>query len=313
MIRIIICMTFTCIVASKLYTQDSQFSQFYATPLYTNPAKAGTDFLDEQQTARFGLQYLNYWDGLFKTINLSYDQKIDKLHGGVGINANSTRHGLTSGFVLNRYELFYSLHSVASKKHNLHLNSSAGLGLGTRTFEGYTLSGPGSIPEPISSRKAFPILNMGILFYGNKFHVGAVVHNINEPISLVIENYKSVLVSKLTLHAGYAFTPCKNWKIIPQALFTHQNYLDQITTGTTINHKKLSMGVWYRSNIYNPYSNFEIMVNNIGYQYKNFKFMYSIDYPITQTLQGPHYSHEVSLIYSLKSQKPVTAKCSALY
>ena len=39
--------------------QEPEFSQFYASPVYTNPAMAGTAFCGRQSTGRFSLNYRN--------------------------------------------------------------------------------------------------------------------------------------------------------------------------------------------------------------------------------------------------------------
>ena len=64
--------------------QDPQFSQFYANPLYLNPAFAGSE-----QCPRAHINYRNQWPALgstYVTYSASYDQHVDWLEGGVGIN-----------------------------------------------------------------------------------------------------------------------------------------------------------------------------------------------------------------------------------
>ena len=62
--------------------QDPEFTQFYANPLYLNPAFAGT-----AKGARFSMNYRNQWASLntpFVTYAVSYDQHFDALGGGIG-------------------------------------------------------------------------------------------------------------------------------------------------------------------------------------------------------------------------------------
>ena len=62
--------------------QDVGFSQFYANPLYLNPAFAGS-----KVAPRISLTYRAQWPGLvsaFTTVSASYDQYIPDLHGGIG-------------------------------------------------------------------------------------------------------------------------------------------------------------------------------------------------------------------------------------
>ena len=71
--------------------QDVGFSQFYANPLYLNPAFAGS-----KVAPRISLTYRAQWPGLvsaFTTVSGSYDQYIPDLHGGIGAIVMSDRQG----------------------------------------------------------------------------------------------------------------------------------------------------------------------------------------------------------------------------
>ena len=71
--------------------QDPEFSQFYANPLYLNPALAGSEDYN-----RAIINYRNQWPELdrgFVTYNASYDQFVNKMHGGVGALLNYDNAG----------------------------------------------------------------------------------------------------------------------------------------------------------------------------------------------------------------------------
>lgn len=58
----------------SVYAQDPEFTQFYANPLYLNPAFAGS-----QRCPRVALNYRNQWpalSGTFVTSSASYDQHV---------------------------------------------------------------------------------------------------------------------------------------------------------------------------------------------------------------------------------------------
>ena len=62
--------------------QDPQFSQFYAAPLYLNPAFAGST-----QQGRVGMNYRNQWpaiDANFTTISAYADFYIEDKNSGIG-------------------------------------------------------------------------------------------------------------------------------------------------------------------------------------------------------------------------------------
>ena len=71
--------------------QDAAFSQFYANPMYLNPAMAGTN-----RCPRFALNYRNQWPALpssFVTYSASYDKHAPLLNGGVGLQVMNDREG----------------------------------------------------------------------------------------------------------------------------------------------------------------------------------------------------------------------------
>src|SRR6201990_792280 len=66
--------------------QDPQFSQFYAAPLYLNPAFAGST-----NQARIGLNYRNQWpaiDANFTTFSAFADFYLEDYNSGVGVIIN---------------------------------------------------------------------------------------------------------------------------------------------------------------------------------------------------------------------------------
>lgn len=70
-------------ISEFVYGQDPQFTQFYANPLYLNPAFAGT-----ARCARITFNYRNQWpnlSGTYVTYSAGYDQHFDVLAGGVGL------------------------------------------------------------------------------------------------------------------------------------------------------------------------------------------------------------------------------------
>ena len=89
----------TCLVT---YSQDPQFTQFYANSLHLNPALAGKDL-----SPRFHSGYRNQWPEIknaYVTYNLEYDDFIEKIHGGLGFQF---LHDKTANGVLNTNLLSY--------------------------------------------------------------------------------------------------------------------------------------------------------------------------------------------------------------
>ena len=69
----------------KTNAQDPHFSQFYANPMYLNPAITGTNFCP-----RWIMNYRNQWPAIpgdYVTYSSSFDFGLNELHGGVGLIA----------------------------------------------------------------------------------------------------------------------------------------------------------------------------------------------------------------------------------
>ena len=83
---------------ARCFAQDVIYSQFYANPLYLNPALAGAK-LDQRIT----LNYRNQWPSIsqgYITYSASWDQQFDKISGALGVSVNADVAG---GGVYNKF------------------------------------------------------------------------------------------------------------------------------------------------------------------------------------------------------------------
>ena len=101
----------------KAAAQDTQYSQFYAAPLYLNPALTGST-----QLTRIGINYRNQWPGLDQSFN-SYSAYIDHYmfdyNSGIGLIFNGSQESMaqlsTNEIGLLNLFLFNCFHSKAFK------------------------------------------------------------------------------------------------------------------------------------------------------------------------------------------------------
>src|SRR5436189_5376057 len=85
------CCCLLLLPALTVKAQDPEFTQFYANPLYLNPAFAGS-----AKCPRLNLNYRNQWPaltGTFVTYSASYDQHFDGIGGGLGLLFLSDKAG----------------------------------------------------------------------------------------------------------------------------------------------------------------------------------------------------------------------------
>src|SRR6186713_3130083 len=96
-----------------LFAQDPQFSQFYANPIYTNPAFTGTsNNLRLVMIARDQYTALN---NNYKTAAASLDAKVPSLNGGLGLMAMADVAG--DGYLTTTtINAIYAYHVALSRK-----------------------------------------------------------------------------------------------------------------------------------------------------------------------------------------------------
>ena len=78
-------------VANEAQAQDPEFTQYYANPLFLNPAFAGSD-----RCPRMVMAYRNQWpamSGNYVTQAVSYDQHINSIQGGLGLTVMHDQAG----------------------------------------------------------------------------------------------------------------------------------------------------------------------------------------------------------------------------
>lgn len=104
------------------FAQDPQFTQFYANPLYLNPAFAGT-----ARCPRVVLNYRNQWPaltGTFVTTSASFDQHVDGIMGGLGLLVTHDQAGKGT---LNTTTVsgIYSYQQAISRKFSMKVGFQA--------------------------------------------------------------------------------------------------------------------------------------------------------------------------------------------
>jgi type IX secretion system PorP/SprF family membrane protein len=109
----------------NLQAQDPQFTQFYANPLYLNPAFAGS-----VRCPRLVLNYRNQWPaipGTYVTYSASYDQHFDGINGGLGLIATNDVAG-EGTLTTTNISGIYSYHLEVSKTFSIKAGFQATYG-----------------------------------------------------------------------------------------------------------------------------------------------------------------------------------------
>jgi type IX secretion system PorP/SprF family membrane protein len=311
--------------------QDPQFSQFYAAPLYLNPALTGST-----GQARAGINYRNQWpaiDANFTTMSAYFDYFIEDKSSGVGIILNRDVEGLAG---------LRSLFVGLQYSYELYLTKNLGFRAGTQialynrdinfnklTFGDQIDPTTGSFVNPNTAEqfntnfsKTFGDLSLGGVFFTKVAYLGIAAFHLNQPNQSIIDE-QSKLPIKLSVHGGFKFymkpgavgsgiyTHEAERSIGPAFQYRHQGQFDQMDLGVYYTAEPLVMGIWYRGVPFKPVNGFvnnESIVFLLGFTRigpkEALNIGYSFDYTISALTASSGGAHEFSLTYTWPMRNP---------
>ena len=241
-----------------LLAQDAQYSQFYANPLYLNPAFTGTG-----HNSRIALNHRVLWPSLpqaFRTYSISIDYSADAYNSGFGFIMHSENEG-TVDLQTTTGSFIYSYQLVISKE--LVIRPAMKFGHTVRGFDqsklllGDQLNFGGGITSQDPGLRSFKLKNYwdigtGILVFTPKYWFGLAIDHLNRAnISLLEGDDK--LQYRYSAHIGGRFTLSKNVptgtvpaSIAPSALYKRQGNFQQLDIGASVHMQPLVIGAYYR-------------------------------------------------------------------
>ena len=298
--------------------QDPQFSQFYAAPLYLNPAFAGS-----AELARAGLNYRNQWPAYptqFVTYSGYFDYYFDEYNSGVGLLLLSDRQG-QSGLVSNSVTLQYAYKLRLTDKLVFRAGLEGSYVLqnidkGNLIF-GDQIDFTGQI-KPITGdniigkdfRNRYFDFGAGGLLYSEKFWVGFAASHLLTPINSFIDG-NSQLSIKYSAHMGYKFLlptsadfnfpgGFRDVSITPTVQYKQQGKFSQMDAGMYFTYEPFVIGTWYRGLPFKPVeglSNNESIIMLVGISSNGLHIGYSYDYTISKLGIATGGAHEISIRY----------------
>jgi len=305
------------------YAQDPQFSQFYANPLYLNPAFAGGAL-----APRVMMNYRNQWPGLaanYVTTSFGIDHFFSNANSGVGllfVNDTQGTGNLRTSEISAQYAYQLKFNETTALRMGLqgtYANRSADLS--SLTFpDQYTNRGFTSNPtaDPLAQngtpRIGYMSFASGLLLYSDRYWIGVSAHHINRPQQAFFRVSDSDrLPIKGSVHAGLkipfgGYTGLgdewdKEKSISPAILYKFQGKYDQLDLGVYVTYSPIVLGLWYRGLPIKKYvpniTNSESIIALVGYRQDRFSFGYSFDATISSLGLASGGAHELSLSYIL--------------
>lgn len=288
-----------CLTGFVSYGQDPQFTQFYANPIYLNPAFAGS-----HGCPRFAVNYRNEWPSLtgnYVTYSMSYDQYFKNISGGFGVIAMHDQQGQGTIFT-SMLGAIYSYHLNVSRKFKMMFGARAAMFNKFLDWDKLTFGdmidprrgfiyATGDVPR--GGSRYFFDASAGFLGYNKHFFFGFAAHHLNRPDESMIIG-SSRLPIRMTGHMGAKIplgskSQYKNiTSIMPNVIYQYQNGFQELMFGTYVQYGAFTAGAWFR--------NRDAFILTIGVDTGKFRLGYSYDVTVSRLNNGVSGgSHEISL------------------
>jgi len=303
---------------TKDYAQDVIYSQFYANPLYLNPALAGAK-LDQRIT----LNYRNQWPSIkqgYISYNASWDQQFDKISGALGVMVDADVAG---GGVYNKFSGsgIYSYRVQATRYIVLNAAAEASyiqykLDWNKLVFGDQIDIRTGNVEatrEDVPSRLNIGNVDfsVGVLGgYKESLYFGVAVNHLTRPDIAFYEGNANHIPMRWTVHSGVLIDfrqgmdgeDLRNFSISPNFIYVQQGQFRQLNIGLYMNRFPLVTGLWMRHNFGNP----DAIIALVGFQSKVYKIGYSYDYTISKLTNKSGGAHEISIARLFQKSKRAT-------
>jgi type IX secretion system PorP/SprF family membrane protein len=306
------------LISSLAQAQDPEFSQYYAAPLYLNPAFAGTS-VDH----RFIANYRNQWPNIsqaFETYAFSYDYNLDQYNSGLGVLVMADKAG-SANLKSTQFNFQYAYKVKLSDK--LILSSGLNFGLGSRSIDfnklvfyqqlDFSQDGNNLPPAPSNLNmqgETYFDFGAGLLLYSRKVWLGYSMSHLNRPNRSLLDDETEIPV-KTSVHGGVriplyngVFKRERTASIAPSFVYKQQGNFDQLDLGTYFFYEPVVVGLWYRGiplqqNAKDNVSQDAVVVV-LGFQLSNIEVSYSYDVTVSELGPISGGAHEIGLKFKIE-------------
>jgi type IX secretion system PorP/SprF family membrane protein len=299
--------------------QAVEMSQYWAAPLYVNPALAGISY-----GPRVSVSYRNQWpelgsgfNGGFTTYMVGIDGYLPKAHSGLGLlyTGDYTAGGLLA---TNTITGSYAFQVKLSHKVGLRLAIEGSfiqehINWGQLQFydmiNPYTgfydqnfNPNPTQEPTPGKLDTYHGDMGAGILFFSDKVYGGFAVRNLITPnLSFYAgEGGKGNIPYRFVGHFGSNFDikHARNYRynifVSPNVLIANQGRDVQFNAGLMAGVSLIYFGSWFRYAFYNP----DAIILVVGIRKGRVRFGYSYDVTVSRLAGRTGGSHELTLVFN---------------
>ena len=290
--------------------QDVGFSQFYANPIYLNPAFAGS-----KVAPRIALSYRAQWPGLvsaFSTVSASYDQYVNDMHGGIGAILLSDRQGDHGMLNTNMLAAMYSFRFQLHEDIFVNLALQAGVVNMNLNWDPNIMRWPDQIDAncgwinltsatpPDNRSKFYPDFAAGAMIYGPAWYAGFAAHHLNQPSQGFYAEDRVPM--KFTANAGGLINLSEERRrqsslglgtpvISPNFIYQYQGGFHYFNYGLYLDWMPFLVGAWFRHST----TNVDAFIFMVGAQHDHFKVGYSYDVTLSEMGNSTLGSHELTV------------------
>lgn len=315
------------LLSRPCFPQDVQYSQFYANPLYLNPAFAGST-----EEARLGVNFRNQWPALDQSF-VAYTAYADifsqRYNSGLGIIVSGAKESFTQSQV-HDIGLVYSYRLRLGEKSFLHAGIQGSFMIRDALFDevilgtqldidrGVVIGQPGNGFDG-DSRLSSTDLNSGLLFYNDRVWLGFSAAHLLRPEISYLDAVSNTLPIKYSAHGGIRFDLApgnindffnntdQERSFALAFNYKSQGPYSQLDFGAEFYFEPLVLGFWYRG-LPTKYSlpNNESLIALLGVSLENgVEVGYSFDFSISKLGQrASGGAHELSIRYIFSSKDP---------
>lgn len=311
-------------LSSMVYAQDVLFTQYYASPLYLNPAFTGL-VNDYRITTSYRRQWASFPQGLSTNI-ASFDYNLKSIKSGVGIYLMNDRSGGLS-MQSNHIALSYAYNVKLSNQWNMRMGLQAAYiqrnaAYSNLVFGDQIDNGTATTNENLSDFNAgFADIGAGVMAYNSIFWGGFSLFHINQP-ERQTEVGNMLIPFRLSVQGG-AKIPINPYGyprmfLSPSFHYQQQATFDQLDLGVNFFYEPLVVGLSYRGipiqQDAEDNMSRDALSGLIGIQLSSLWIGYSYDLNVSRLAGQSGGSHELSLIFEpFKIRSKDRIQCPAFY
>jgi type IX secretion system PorP/SprF family membrane protein len=297
------CYAFAAIYAEKVFAQDPQFTQFFNTPVYINPAMTGTT-----EQWRANLLHRSQWlaiDAQYLSTTLSGEFHAPSIRSGFGVLFTHDLVGIDRSLNTS-FAGSYSFY-IPFRSWTARLGLQASLFYQSRDFSNLlfvsqVLPNQAPVSEAfLATDRLYADFAGGAMLYNKTFWLGLAMHHLNSPTIADLSTGFAQAPYRYSAHAGanFGFHIMSGMTYLkPAMLFKMQGAVKQFDINTRLSFEKfpLSLGVYYRDMIFlGGYR--DALAFSAGWKVGDFTFTYSYDVTISGLTMASGGTHEISVVF----------------